>query len=56
MAASEGGMFERLYIEAETWLAPDMPLPAGGEIVLPDRAGLGFEPDPEVLSRYRVSV
>ena len=56
MAASEGGMFERLYIEAESWLTPEMPLPVGGEIVLPDRAGLGFEPDPEVLSRYRVSI
>lgn len=46
--------FEMLYIEAERWLSADIPLPERGEIVPPDRPGLGFEPDPDVIARYRV--
>lgn len=55
MAAGEGGMFEFLHIEAESWLAPDMPLPDGGEIALPRGEGIGFEPDMAVMERFRVA-
>ncbi len=55
MGAMEVGMFEFLDIEAEAWLAPDMPLPEGGTIRLPSRPGLGFEPDMAVVERFRVA-
>lgn len=54
MGAMTGGMFEFLDIEAEAWLAPDMPLPEGGHIALPSRPGIGFEPDMGVVERFRV--
>lgn len=46
--------FEMLYIDAEAWLSPDIPLPKDGAIAVPDRPGIGFEPDPDVIARYRV--
>lgn len=56
MAASTGGMFERLYITPEALPSGEVPEPVGGRITLPDRPGTGFEPDEAVLSRYAVSV
>jgi L-alanine-DL-glutamate epimerase-like enolase superfamily enzyme len=49
------GLFEFLYIEAERWLAADMPMPRNGQVAVPTGPGLGFEPDPDVLTRYRVA-
>lgn len=54
-ARPECGLFEFLYVEAEQWLSPDMPMPSGGRVAVPDRPGLGCEPDPAVLARYRVA-
>lgn len=48
------GLFEFLYIDAESWLSPDMPMPVGGIVAVPKGPGLGFEPDAGVLERYRV--
>jgi L-alanine-DL-glutamate epimerase-like enolase superfamily enzyme len=45
-------LFEFLYVEPEAWLDPAIPLPQGGRLAVPDRPGLGFEPDPELLKRY----
>jgi L-alanine-DL-glutamate epimerase-like enolase superfamily enzyme len=45
-------LVEMLYIVAEKWLMPDIPLPHQGYIHVPNRLGLGFEPDPEVLRSY----
>jgi L-alanine-DL-glutamate epimerase-like enolase superfamily enzyme len=45
-------LFEFLYIDPEAWLDPSIPLPVNGRIRVPDRPGLGFEPDPELLRRY----
>ncbi|MEZ5932033.1 MAG: mandelate racemase/muconate lactonizing enzyme family protein [Alphaproteobacteria bacterium] len=45
-------LFEYLYIEPEAWLDPAIPLPKNGRLAVPDRPGLGFEPDPEILKRY----
>jgi len=52
MAATEGGMFEHLYITPEAYPSGTVPLPVDGEITLPDRPGLGFEPDEDVLKRF----
>lgn len=45
-------MFEMLYIEADAWLDPNIPLPKEGVVSIPDGPGLGFEPDPDVMKRY----
>ena len=47
-------LFEFLYIDPEAWLDPQIPLPKSGILTVPDRPGLGFEPDPEILKRYAV--
>ena len=51
-ARTECELFEYLYIEPEAWLDPSIPLPINGAIEVPDKPGIGFEPDPAVLSRY----
>lgn len=48
------GLFERFYIEPEAFLDPSIPLPERGAITIADTPGLGFEPDPDVIARYRV--
>lgn len=48
-------MFEFLYIEPDAWLDPDIPLPQNGRITVPEKPGLGFEPDLDVIERYRVA-
>jgi len=45
-------LFEYLYIEPESWLYRDMPLPERGSIPIPSGPGLGMDPDPEMLERY----
>ena len=47
--------FEFLYVKPERWIGLDMPLPQNGSIRIPDAPGLGFRPDSETLSRFRVS-
>lgn len=47
-------VFEFLYVRPDAWCGIDAPLPAGGYISIPESPGIGFEPDPEVLARYRV--
>jgi len=46
-------LFEYLYVEPQAWLYRDMPLPRDGRVPIPDGPGLGMDPDPEVLERYR---
>lgn len=48
------GLFEFLWIEPAAWLSPTMPLPTAGHVAVPDGPGLGCEPDPAVIARYRV--
>jgi len=48
-------LFEYLVVEPETWLFPEMPLPADGEVAIPQGPGLGIDPDPEVIARFRKS-
>jgi len=47
-------MIECLYIEPEGWMGRDIPLPHEGAIAIPDAPGLGFEPDPDTLERFRI--
>ena len=47
-------LFEFLYIEPEAWLDPSIPVPEGGVVRVPEKPGLGFEPDEGVIARYRV--
>lgn len=45
-------LFEYLYVEPESWLFADMPLPHAGCIAIPDGPGLGLDPDVETLQKY----
>lgn len=47
-------LFEYLYVEPDAWLYRGMPLPDAGRVAVPKGAGLGLEPDPDIISRYRV--
>lgn len=53
-ARNECELFEYLYIKPEAWLDSSIPLPDNGFITVPDKPGIGFEPDPDVLTRYAV--
>lgn len=44
--------FEFLYIEPESWLYQDMPLPENGLVSIPSGPGLGMELDPDILAKY----
>lgn len=48
-------LFEYLYIEPEAWLDPRISLPRNGAVSVDTRPGIGFKPDPGVLSRYLVT-
>ena len=48
------GLVEFLYTRPEAWIGYDIPLPRKGQIAVPKRPGLGFEPDHSVLNRYRM--
>jgi L-alanine-DL-glutamate epimerase-like enolase superfamily enzyme len=55
-AALEGfGLFEHLYVQPEAWFGGEGLSPRQGRIVIPERPGIGFEPDPEVLHRFAVN-
>ncbi len=47
-------LFEFLYIEPEAWIDPAIPLPKDGFVAVPDKPGIGFEPDIAVIEKYRV--
>lgn len=53
-ARDNAGLFEHLWIKPEAYLDPSIPLPDGGDVAVPTRPGIGFEPDPDVLVKYRV--
>lgn len=46
-------LFEYLYVEPEAWCGLQAPRPVRGVIAIPDAPGIGFEPDPAVMERYR---
>ena len=47
-------VFEYLYVKPDDWLYRGFPLPQRGQVPIPDGPGLGLEPDPEIIARYRV--
>ncbi len=46
--------FEYLYVQPDSWLYEDMPLPQRGLIPIPEGPGLGLDPDPQRVTRYQV--
>lgn len=48
------GLFEHLYVEPHAWFGGEPLAPERGRIAIPQRPGIGFEPDPEVVERYAV--
>jgi len=53
-ARSECELFEHLYIKADAYPDPSIPLPKDGKVSVPDKPGIGFEPDPDVIARYSI--
>jgi L-alanine-DL-glutamate epimerase-like enolase superfamily enzyme len=49
-------LFEFLFVKPEAWLYRNMPLPEHGCIPIPEGPGLGYDPDPAVIERYRVKI
>ena len=45
--------FEYFYLQLEAGLFGDMLAPRRGELAVPQRPGLGADPDPEVIRRFR---
>jgi D-galactarolactone cycloisomerase len=45
--------FEYFYLQADAWLYGDLLRPRRGQLGVPQAPGLGADPDPEVLRRYR---
>ncbi len=50
-----GAPFERLFMDLEASPYHELVLAPGGSVRVPDQPGLGRDPDPEVLHRFRVS-
>jgi L-alanine-DL-glutamate epimerase-like enolase superfamily enzyme len=48
------GLFEYLWVDPQAWVAQQTPQPERGTLHIPDRPGIGFEPDLEVLERFAV--
>ncbi len=45
--------FEYFYLQADAWLYGDLLAPRRGELGVPQGPGLGADPDPDLLRRYR---
>lgn len=53
-AVQEFGMFEHLYVQPASWFGGESRMPEQGQLAIPKRPGIGFEPDAEVLQRFAV--
>lgn len=47
-------LFEYLYIWPEADVGRDLPRPTASAVAIPDKPGLGFEPDMAVIEKFRV--
>jgi L-alanine-DL-glutamate epimerase-like enolase superfamily enzyme len=54
-ALGQGSLVEWRYFDLEARLYGDAVLPQEGSIAVPQGPGLGVEPDPDVIRRYRVA-
>ena len=54
-ALGQGSLVEWRFFDLEARLYGDAVVPKDGSIAVPQGPGLGFDPDPEVIRRYRIS-
>ena len=52
-ALADEARFEYFYLQADAWLFGDLLAPRRGGLAVPRGAGLGADPDPDVVRRYR---
>jgi D-galactarolactone cycloisomerase len=52
-ALAEEARFEYFYLQADAWPYGDLLAPRRGELAVPRGPGLGADPDPDVVRRYR---
>jgi L-alanine-DL-glutamate epimerase-like enolase superfamily enzyme len=48
-------LFERLYLDFEAEIFGDAGVVKGGKLRVPTAPGLGVDPDPEIIARYKVA-
>lgn len=53
-AVENFGLFEHLYVQPHAWFGGEAMRPVAGRMAIPDRPGIGFEPDRAVIERYAV--
>jgi L-alanine-DL-glutamate epimerase-like enolase superfamily enzyme len=53
-ALAPDARFEYFYLWPDAWLYGDLLSPKHGELGVPQEPGLGADPDPDVIRRYRV--
>jgi L-alanine-DL-glutamate epimerase-like enolase superfamily enzyme len=51
-AVDNFGMLEHLYVDPQAWAGGEKLQPVHGKMAIPQRPGIGFEPDMQVLERY----
>jgi len=54
-AAREIESIERFYVDLDACMFGGATVPANGELEVPRGAGLGYDPDPEFIAKYRVA-
>ena len=50
---TDAARFEYFYLQADAWLYGEFLAPKRGALAVPQAPGLGADPDPEVIRRYR---
>ena len=53
-ALPDGALIERFFLDLEASLYADLIDAVNGDFRLPEGPGLGMDPDPEVIDRYRI--
>jgi len=53
-ALDDEARFEYFYLKADAWMYGDLLAPRAGELHVPQGPGLGADPDPDVIQRFRV--
>ncbi|WIY52590.1 mandelate racemase/muconate lactonizing enzyme family protein [Devosia sp. YIM 151766] len=50
----QDSLLEYLFVDPDGWLQPP-PALVDGKMIVPEGAGIGFEPDPDMLERFAIS-
>lgn len=53
-ALADEARFEYFYLQADAWMYGDRLTPRAGELKVPQGPGLGADPEPDVIRRFRV--